>query len=105
MHLWWPPVAGCDGSAPAGIRNAKSYCKRCTLATRAKGVPRNQEPHIFICTRTPAVPLSVKPLSQRGARNARRSVSPVTAEPGINPLLVRSHQAAFEGGGGGEGRK
>lgn len=60
-------------------------------------MPHNQEPHIFICTRTPAVPLSVKPLSQRGARNARRSVSPVTAEPGINPLLVRSHQPAFEG--------
>lgn len=52
--------------------------------------------HTFICTRTPAVPLSVKPLSQCGARNARRSVNPVTAEPGIKPLPVRSHQPLRE---------
>lgn len=67
-----------------------------TPATRAEGVPHNQEPHTYICTRTPAVPLSVKPLSQCGARNARRSVNPVTAEPGIKPLPARSHQPLRE---------
>lgn len=65
-------VTGSYGRAPAEIRNAKQEQRYKGYMYR--GVPHNQSRR-FICKRTPAMPLSVKPLSQLSLRNVRGSVT------------------------------